>query len=52
MKQVGEDASMELAVTVKNSGERAYESVLYLDYDGEELDRPELIHDEVRLTKN
>jgi hypothetical protein len=40
IKHVGAEDTLEMQVEIRNSRERAYEAMLYVKYDHEELDRP------------
>jgi hypothetical protein len=42
VKHVSEKASIDLVFKVRNNGEHAYESMLFVYYDSNELDVPEL----------
>ena len=42
VKQVGEKATIDVRFRVGNMAERAYETILYVTYDSNELDVPEL----------
>ncbi|VDK27844.1 unnamed protein product [Anisakis simplex] len=40
--QVGEKASIDISFVVSNNGERAYEAMLFIEYNSDELDVPVL----------
>jgi hypothetical protein len=42
LSQVGEKASIDVQFTVRNTGERAYEALLTVEFDSNELEVPEL----------
>lgn len=42
MTQVGEKAAIDISFVVTNNGERAYEAMLFMEYNSDELDVPVL----------